>query len=123
VVAEHDLGPVARWPRDVDILQQGDEYLFGYPLASVDGQPRRLGWALYDASRNQELRALGAIDGSGEMLPCDSLPAPMIPDLRQSWNRPLGIAEKLAPGHPGRQLNGLVPGAGHTLQVHVAVAA
>ncbi|MFZ3572320.1 FAD-dependent monooxygenase [Streptomyces sp. BH097] len=57
-----------RWPRDVDILSSGDDYLLGYPLAARDGSvapgSRQIGWAWYDASRNDLLREKGCVTGN-----------------------------------------------------------
>ncbi|SOD98741.1 FAD-dependent monooxygenase [Blastococcus haudaquaticus] len=68
VAAERDLGLV-RWPSGLDIRDSGDHLLLGYPLPGVDGSRtpgnRRLGWAWYDATRNQMFRRAGAVVGSG----------------------------------------------------------
>jgi 2-polyprenyl-6-methoxyphenol hydroxylase-like FAD-dependent oxidoreductase len=56
-----------RWPRDVAFLGDDDNTLLGYPLPGIDGSvaagSRRLGWAWYDASRNDLLRSTGAVNG------------------------------------------------------------
>ncbi|MGW6405485.1 FAD-dependent monooxygenase, partial [Streptomyces sp. NPDC055134] len=56
-----------RWPRDVDILSRGNDYLLGYPLAARDGSiapgSRQIGWAWYDARRNDLLREKGCVTG------------------------------------------------------------
>jgi 2-polyprenyl-6-methoxyphenol hydroxylase-like FAD-dependent oxidoreductase len=57
-----------RWPRDLDILRSGDNYLFGYPLPGRDGSlvtgSRQIGWGWFDASRNELLRETGCVVGS-----------------------------------------------------------
>ncbi|WP_237309467.1 FAD-dependent monooxygenase [Streptomyces sp. AMCC400023] len=57
-----------RLPRDVDILTGGEDYLLGYPLPGPDGSvvlgSRQVGWAWYDASRNDLLRETGAVVGN-----------------------------------------------------------
>jgi 2-polyprenyl-6-methoxyphenol hydroxylase-like FAD-dependent oxidoreductase len=67
IAEEHDLGPV-RWPAGLDIRPSGEHLLLGYPLPAADGSQRggsrRLGWAWYDATRNDELRRAGAVRGS-----------------------------------------------------------
>jgi 2-polyprenyl-6-methoxyphenol hydroxylase-like FAD-dependent oxidoreductase len=66
VAEEGDLGPV-RWPTGLDIRSGGD-HLLGYPLPAGNGSrtagARRLGWAWYDATRNELLRRSGAVRGS-----------------------------------------------------------
>lgn len=56
-----------RWPRDVAFLGGYDDTLLGYPLPGIDGSTekgaRRLGWAWYDASRNDVFRKAGSISG------------------------------------------------------------
>lgn len=56
------------WPKGV-AFQHGAGYtLIGYPLPGVDGstavRSRRLGWALYDSSRDELLRQTRAVVGS-----------------------------------------------------------
>jgi 2-polyprenyl-6-methoxyphenol hydroxylase-like FAD-dependent oxidoreductase len=67
IAEEHDLGRV-RWPTGLDIRSSGEHLLLGYPLAAADGSQRagsrRLGWAWYDATRNDEFRRAGAAQGS-----------------------------------------------------------
>jgi 2-polyprenyl-6-methoxyphenol hydroxylase-like FAD-dependent oxidoreductase len=57
-----------RWPRAMDILRSGDDYLFGYPLpghdGSVDPGSRQIGWGWFDASRNELLRETRCVVGS-----------------------------------------------------------
>jgi 2-polyprenyl-6-methoxyphenol hydroxylase-like FAD-dependent oxidoreductase len=57
-----------RWPRDMDILRSGDNYLFGYPLPGHDGSAvpgcRQLGWGWFDASRNELLRETHCVVGN-----------------------------------------------------------
>lgn len=54
-----------RWPRDLAILDGPDACLLGYPLADAAGDPasggRQLGWAWYDATRNDLLRETGCV--------------------------------------------------------------
>ncbi|GHE73369.1 2-polyprenyl-6-methoxyphenol hydroxylase [Streptomyces spiralis] len=56
-----------RWPRAVDILYRGDGCLIGYPMAGPTGSvapgARQLGWAWYDAGRNDLLREKGCVSG------------------------------------------------------------
>jgi len=57
-----------RWPRDMDILRAGGNYLFGYPLPGRDGSAvpgaRQLGWGWFDAGRNELLRETGCVVGN-----------------------------------------------------------
>ena len=57
-----------RWPRDMDILHNGDSYLFGYPLPGHDGSAvpgsRQIGWGWFDASRNELLRDTNCVVGN-----------------------------------------------------------
>jgi 2-polyprenyl-6-methoxyphenol hydroxylase-like FAD-dependent oxidoreductase len=54
-----------RWPRDMDILRGGDNYLFGYPLPGPDGSAVpgscQIGWGWFDASRNELLCDTGCV--------------------------------------------------------------
>lgn len=56
-----------RWPRDIDIVRGADDCLFGYPLPGHDGSvvpgSRQIGWAWYDAGRNELLRDTGCVVG------------------------------------------------------------
>jgi 2-polyprenyl-6-methoxyphenol hydroxylase-like FAD-dependent oxidoreductase len=64
IAAEQDLGPL-RWPTGLDIRDSGDHLLLGYPLPAADGSRvpgrRQLGWAWYDATRNELFRRTGAV--------------------------------------------------------------
>jgi 2-polyprenyl-6-methoxyphenol hydroxylase-like FAD-dependent oxidoreductase len=65
VADEADL-PVPRGrPRDVAYLSAGDGVLLGYPLPGRDGSTtpgrRRLGWAWFDATRNDLLAQHGSV--------------------------------------------------------------
>ena len=57
-----------RLPREVDILNGAGDYLLGYPLPGPDGSltpgSRQVGWAWYDASHNDLLRATGSVVGN-----------------------------------------------------------
>lgn len=97
VVDEADLAAGTRWPRDVDILASGRDYLLGYPLPAPDGThavgTRRLGWAWYDASRTRLLRTSGAVEAgtvrhslSGEEVPRDVLTE--LADTAGRWPAP-----------------------------------
>jgi 2-polyprenyl-6-methoxyphenol hydroxylase-like FAD-dependent oxidoreductase len=65
---ESAIPPRHRWPRDMDILHSGDNYLFGYPLPGDDGSTvkgsRQIGWGWFDASRNQLLLDTGCVVGN-----------------------------------------------------------
>ncbi|WP_431904632.1 FAD-dependent monooxygenase [Amycolatopsis thermoflava] len=54
-----------RWPHDTDILYRRNDCLLGYPLPSREGSltpgTRRIGFAWYDASRNDLMRELGCV--------------------------------------------------------------
>jgi 2-polyprenyl-6-methoxyphenol hydroxylase-like FAD-dependent oxidoreductase len=54
-----------RWPQDLAILDGLDACLLGYPLADGEGAlvpgARQLGWAWYDATRNDLLRETGCV--------------------------------------------------------------
>ena len=67
ISAEASIGS-RRWPGRVDFQHSGGYTLIGYPLPGADGSTasgsRRLGWALYDSSRNQLMRETGAVVGS-----------------------------------------------------------
>lgn len=67
IAEEGEIG-ARRWPRDVAFLDSGNSTLLGYPLPGASGSTfpgeRRLGWAWYDASRNELLRRCGSVDGS-----------------------------------------------------------
>lgn len=59
-----DLPAGLSWPRSLDIRSAGPHYLLGYPLrpdATTAG--RRLGWAWYDATRNDLFRRAGSVTG------------------------------------------------------------
>ncbi|MEU2005050.1 FAD-dependent monooxygenase [Rhodococcus sp. NPDC019627] len=62
---EASLPPSSRWPRDVAFLDSHDGLMLGYPLPGPDGQAtpgqRRLGWAWYDATRNNLFKAMGSV--------------------------------------------------------------
>ncbi|MFT2706130.1 FAD-dependent monooxygenase [Clavibacter zhangzhiyongii] len=67
IANEVDVPPQASWPRSLDFRTSGGYYLLGYPLAADDNTltpgRRRLGWAWYDASRNDLLRKAGSVEG------------------------------------------------------------
>jgi 2-polyprenyl-6-methoxyphenol hydroxylase-like FAD-dependent oxidoreductase len=68
IADEQALPAVRRPPGEVAYLQSGDDVLLGYPLPGKDGSlepgSRQLGWAWFDASRNDLLRAHGNVAGS-----------------------------------------------------------
>ncbi|CAL9675433.1 2,6-dihydroxypyridine 3-monooxygenase (plasmid) [Streptomyces sp. enrichment culture] len=68
VADESVLAPGHRYPRHFDILHRGKDILLGYPLAGRHGSvrpgSRRIGWAWYDASRNDLLRQKGSVRGT-----------------------------------------------------------
>jgi 2-polyprenyl-6-methoxyphenol hydroxylase-like FAD-dependent oxidoreductase len=67
IADEITLPPQQAWPRSLDMRTSGGYYLLGYPLAAADNTTstgrRRLGWAWYDATRNDLLRSTGSVDG------------------------------------------------------------
>ncbi|PVZ96427.1 monooxygenase [Amnibacterium flavum] len=80
-VAEESAIGSRGWPASV-AFQHGAGYtLIGYPLPGADGSTapgaRRLGWALYDSSRDDVLRGSGALVGSVVQ---HTLTAPEIPE-------------------------------------------
>ncbi|GAA0794719.1 2-polyprenyl-6-methoxyphenol hydroxylase [Spirilliplanes yamanashiensis] len=80
-IADESAIRPAHWPRNVAFLTSRDDTLLGYPLPGADGSTaagaRRIGWAWYDASNNDLLRATGCLDGT---VVRHSLLAPSIPD-------------------------------------------
>lgn len=66
-LADEAAIPSRHWPRDVAFLSGPDDYLFGYPVPGPVGSlapgSRQLGWAWYDARRNDLLRATGCVVG------------------------------------------------------------
>jgi 2-polyprenyl-6-methoxyphenol hydroxylase-like FAD-dependent oxidoreductase len=90
------------WPRSLDIRSAGPHYLLGYPLRSADGTlrpgSRRLGWAWYDATRNDVFRRAGSVtDGIPQrsMRPTDisdKVYASLAADARHSWPAPWQLA-------------------------------
>jgi 2-polyprenyl-6-methoxyphenol hydroxylase-like FAD-dependent oxidoreductase len=65
---EASLPESSRWPRDVAFLDSRDGLMLGYPLPGPGGQAtpgeRRLGWAWYDATRNDLFNAMGSVKGN-----------------------------------------------------------
>lgn len=65
VTDESALPRSSRWPRDVAFLDGDNALLLGYPLPGPNGAARpgqrRLGWAWYDASRNDLFERLGSV--------------------------------------------------------------
>lgn len=86
-IADESAIPARRWPTGL-AYEGGDEYtLLGYPLPGEDGSTlpghRRLGWALYDSTRNELLKRTGSVDGPvvrHSLLPA-SIPAATYADL------------------------------------------
>ena len=62
---ESALPRSSRWPLDVAFLDSDNGLLLGYPLPGPNGEftpgERRLGWAWYDASRNDLFEAMGSV--------------------------------------------------------------
>jgi 2-polyprenyl-6-methoxyphenol hydroxylase-like FAD-dependent oxidoreductase len=67
LVDEAALPSRHRWPSEVAYLEERGDPFLGYPLPGPDGSvepgSRRLGWAWYDASRNDLLRETGCVVG------------------------------------------------------------
>jgi 2-polyprenyl-6-methoxyphenol hydroxylase-like FAD-dependent oxidoreductase len=62
---EQALPRSSPWPRDVAFLDSDQGLLLGYPLPGPNGEAspgeRRLGWAWYDAGRNELLEDMGCV--------------------------------------------------------------
>jgi 2-polyprenyl-6-methoxyphenol hydroxylase-like FAD-dependent oxidoreductase len=95
---EVDLPTASRWPRDVAFLDSPDGLMLGYPLPGPDGQAtpgqRRLGWAWYDATRNDLFNALGSVKDNVVQhslrpsdIPADTY-AELARDAQSSWPEP-----------------------------------
>jgi hypothetical protein len=95
-------GPQEHWPTDLAILESSGYTFLGYPLPGIDGSfregHRRLGWAWYDASRNDLLRAKECLVGD---VVHHTLRAADVPqstynelarDARSTWPLPLSHA-------------------------------
>lgn len=98
VTDESSLPRSSRWPRDVAFLDSHDGLMLGYPLPGLDGQAapgqRRLGWAWYDATRNNLFNAMGSVKNNvvqHSLRPSD-IPADIYADLARdaevSWPDP-----------------------------------
>jgi 2-polyprenyl-6-methoxyphenol hydroxylase-like FAD-dependent oxidoreductase len=82
--------PLVRWwPDDTAMLSPEDTYFFGYPVPDVNGASvrgaRELGWAWYDARRNDLLRETGRVVGHvvQRSLTSDCVPASTLRELAQ----------------------------------------
>jgi 2-polyprenyl-6-methoxyphenol hydroxylase-like FAD-dependent oxidoreductase len=68
IVEESAIGPQRDWPTSLAILDARGYTLLGYPLPGKDGRfrpgHRQLGWAWYNASRNDVLRAKSCVVGN-----------------------------------------------------------
>lgn len=88
----------ARFPRGLDMRDSGPYTMLGFPLPGHDGshEPgrRQIGWAWYDAGRNDLLRATGAVSGTlvRHSLRPANIPEPVFADLavqaRRFWPSP-----------------------------------
>jgi 2-polyprenyl-6-methoxyphenol hydroxylase-like FAD-dependent oxidoreductase len=95
---EASLPESSRWPRDVAFLDSHDGLMLGYPLPGPDGQAtpgqRRLGWAWYDATRNDLFTALGSVKDNvvqHSLRPSDipsEIYAELARDAQHSWPEP-----------------------------------
>ncbi|QHC58734.1 FAD-dependent monooxygenase [Rathayibacter sp. VKM Ac-2760] len=94
---EADLSPQHPWPRSLDFQSASGAHLLGYPLPGDDDTGlgrRRLGWAWYDSTRNDLLRASGSVRGSTvrRSLHPGSIPAAVYDELareaRRKWSNP-----------------------------------
>ncbi|WP_211193644.1 FAD-dependent monooxygenase [Pyxidicoccus fallax] len=87
-----------RWPQDVVMLSGADDFMFGYPVPGRDGSlvpgSRQIGWAWYDAGRNDLLRATGCVVGDvvHRSLAPAHIPAATLRELeeeaRERWPSP-----------------------------------
>ncbi|KQQ08774.1 hypothetical protein ASF46_16145 [Rathayibacter sp. Leaf296] len=91
---EADLPPQHPWPTSLDFHSAGGGHLLGYPLAGggddgTEPGERRLGWAWYDATRNELLRSTGSVRGSTvrHSLRPDSIPDAVYNELAQEARR------------------------------------
>jgi 2-polyprenyl-6-methoxyphenol hydroxylase-like FAD-dependent oxidoreductase len=94
---EADLPIPPDRPHEVAFLSQGDDFMLGYPVPGIDGslEPgrRQLGWAWFDASRNQLLRDSGSVTGAvvQHSLAFADIPTATVRELTDSagqWPRP-----------------------------------
>ncbi|WP_431837982.1 FAD-dependent monooxygenase [Cellulomonas sp. Y8] len=97
VTHERELPGVA-WPAGFDIIPADGYYLLGYPLAGEDGSTRlgdrRLGWAWYDATRNDVLHRADAVRHgiarrslAGSQIP-DTAYRGLMQDAKRAWPTP-----------------------------------
>jgi 2-polyprenyl-6-methoxyphenol hydroxylase-like FAD-dependent oxidoreductase len=95
---ESTLPRSSPWPRDVAFLDSVDGLLLGYPLPGPNGAvapgERRLGWAWYDASRNELFEALGSVTNGvvqhslrPGQVPLDTY-AELAREAQQNWPAP-----------------------------------
>ena len=93
------------------MLSPDDSYFFGYPVPDVNGAfvagARELGWAWYDARRNDLLRETGCVVGHvvQRSLTSDRVPASTLRELAQEARSPLAIAvaRSRSRDHPATQ--------------------
>jgi 2-polyprenyl-6-methoxyphenol hydroxylase-like FAD-dependent oxidoreductase len=88
----------ARFPGNLDFLESGPYHMLGFPLPGHDGSQaagrRQIGWAWYDAGRNDLLRSTGAVVGTlvKHSLRPANIPEPVFKDLaaqaRRCWPSP-----------------------------------
>ncbi|WP_235577218.1 FAD-dependent monooxygenase [Rathayibacter sp. Leaf299] len=86
-IADESAIPARRWPTGLAYESRDKYILLGAPLPGKDGSTlpghRRLGWALYDSTRNELLRRAGSVNGSvvhHSLMP-DSIPAATYDEL------------------------------------------
>ncbi|MFE7422849.1 FAD-dependent monooxygenase [Rhodococcus sp. NPDC057529] len=98
ITDERSLELDTSWPTSLDICSGGAHYLLGYPLPDNDGTRtpghRRLGWAWYDATRNELFRRLGSVRGNvvhHTLRPHDIPPGTyedLASEIRRTWPSP-----------------------------------
>jgi 2-polyprenyl-6-methoxyphenol hydroxylase-like FAD-dependent oxidoreductase len=86
------------WPGGTTFRSSGHDHLLGYSLPGTDGSTargtRQLGWAWYDASRNDLLRKAGSVRGNivHHSLTGPNIPRATLADLaaqaRRQWDGP-----------------------------------
>jgi 2-polyprenyl-6-methoxyphenol hydroxylase-like FAD-dependent oxidoreductase len=97
-VGREEAMPAVPWANGLDILPGDGFYLLGYPLPDDAGSHtpgrRRLGWAWYDATRNDLLRRTGAVRNgvvqhslTGGQIPAGTY-GELVRDARRTWPSP-----------------------------------